>query len=548
MKSSPGFRIAVVTTLCVQPFLACTNDAVDFSLPGAAGRASLAGSGGLGAGVAGNAEAGVGAGVGDGGAAGSAGEGEEAGAAGSDAAGNGGAGNAEGGNAGRSGGGGRGGAGGMAGGMSGGAAGRAGGAGAGGVAAAGASGAAGAGGRAGAGGGGGAGGTAGAGGGAGTSGTSAGGASGAGAAGTGGFGASGGGAGGTAPVCGNAALEKGEQCDDGNTKGLDACSATCTFEQSQRANLIEQKFKTSTFCPRNAFGGAFTGASAGVAQTALQTTLDQRVANGSLSLLFAFRGLKDLSGMSTETITLGMAYGAPTPPVPSSYDGKSDLDWWYTPASGQIDSGGDLYSSSTGSLSNGVLDASADSLRIPLLSDLPIYVSNVKVRLPLGDSSAPLASTGVAPGHLPGEHVRAGLVSFASASSPPPITSESVQLCGALSTASLAGIAIPARYATGGASACKEGYAASRTFLDLLVGGCTVQSSELIAATQPDQSDPGAPAGGDGAPYQLLANASTHAVTSCQDKKGASVTLSTCLNAAAYSSAYRLKTGRVIIK
>jgi cysteine-rich repeat protein len=338
-------------------------------------------------------------------------------------------------------------------------------------------------------------------------------------------------------------LEKGEQCDDGNLKSLDACSATCAFEQSQRANLIEQRFKTTTLCPRNAFGGAFEGA----AQTALQTVLDQRVANGSLSLLFAFRGLKDLSGMSAETITLGMAYGAPTPPVPSSYDGKSDLDWWYTPANGQVDSGV-LYSNSTGSLANGVLDASPDSLRIPLLSDVPIYVSNVKVRLTLGDSSAPLASTSVAPGHLASEHLRAGLVSFASAGAPAPVTTDSAQLCGGLSTASLAGIAIPARYAAGGASACLEGYAPARTYLDLLVGGCTVQSGELIAPTQPDLSDPGAPAAGDGAPYKLLANVSTHAVTGCRDKKDAPVALNACLNAAAYSTAYRLKTGRVIIK
>jgi len=528
LKSSTGFRIAVVTTLCVQPFLACTNDAVDFSMPGAAGRMPHAGSGGMGAGVAGNAGAGAGAGAGDGGAGGSTGEGDEAGAAGSDTAGSGdgGAGNTggEAGNAGRSGGGGRGGAGGTAGGTNGGGAGRAGsGAGGAGVSGAGAGGSAGSSGGA-------SGGSAGKGGG------------GAGASG-GGAGTSGGGSGGAAPVCGNALLEKGEQCDDGNVKSLDACSASCAFEQSQRANVIEQRFKTSTLCPRNAFGGAF----AGVAQTALQATLDQRVANGSLSLLFAFRGLADLTGMSTETITLGMAYGAPTPPVPSSYDGKSDLDWWYTPANGQVDSGV-LYSNSTASLSNGVLDASPDSLRIPLLSDLPIYVSNVKVRLTLGDSSTPLASTGAAPGHLASEHVRPGLVSFASAGPPPPVSAESAQLCGALSTASLAGIAIPARYATGGTSACQEGYAAARTFLDLLVGGCTVQSGELIAPVQPDLSDPGAPAAGEGAPYRLVASASNHAVTGCRDKKDSPVTLNVCLNAAAYSSAFRLKTDRVIIK
>jgi cysteine-rich repeat protein len=373
------------------------------------------------------------------------------------------------------------------------------------------------------------------------------GASGAGASGAGGGGAgasgggvSGGGAGGAGPVCGNQVLEKGEQCDDGNTKSLDACSASCTFEQSHRANSIEQKFRTSSFCPKNAFGAAFEGDG----QTALQAILDHRVASGSLSLLFAFRDLRDLSGMSAESFTLGMAYG--TPSVAPSYDGTSDLDWWYTPVTGQVDGSGVLYSTSTASLSDGVLDAEPDPVRIPLLSDVPIYVSNVRLRLTLGDTSTPLTSSGTPPGHLASEHLRSTLVSFASAG-PPPGNGDPGQLCGSLSASSLSAVAIPAAYASGGASACSEGYSASRSFLDLLVGGCTVDGDQVVASTQPDQADPGAAAGGAGAPYRLIAN-NDGAVTACRDKKDKSVPLATCLNAAAYSSAYRLKTGRVIIK
>jgi len=511
LKSSPGLRIAIVATLCVQPFTACTNDQVDFTTAGSAGIAASAGRGlgGNGAGSAGIAHAGSAAEPADAGASGSPGEGGDAGAAGSGDAGSGNAGGeggvsnaGQGGSAGRSG----------AAGASGGSAGHAGG------------------------GGGASGGVAGVGGvggaGAGTGGLSAG---------TGGASAGMGGTAGAPPVCGNQVLEKGEQCDDGNTKSLDACSASCAFEQSQRANSIEQKFKTSSLCPKNAFGTAFEG----VGQTALQAVLDQRVANGSLSLLFAFRGLRDLSGMSAETITLGMAYGVPS--VAPNYDGKSDLDWWYSPADGQVDSGG-LYSNSLGHLAEGVLDAEPDSLRIPLLSEVPIYVSNVRVRLTLGDTSAPLPSSGVAPGHLASENVRPGLVSFASGGPPPVGNGDPGQLCGSLSSASLSAVAIPAAYAVGGASPCSEGYASTRSFLDLLVGGCTVDGDELVAPTQPDEADPGAPAAGAGAPYRLFAGPTTHAVTVCRDKLGSLVTLSTCLNAAAYSSAYRLKTGRVIIK
>src|SRR6478735_2922917 len=525
-----GFRIAVLATLGVQPFVACTNSDVDFTIVSRAGSepATHAGSGGngaggKGAGVAGGAHAGVGATIGDAGSSGSLGDAGESGAAGSDGT----AGSAdggtrnEGGRGGQAGGGaGRGGSGGN--GMGGGA-GRGG-----------ASGASGAGGDGGAGRGGASGGN-------GTGGAGRGGASGAGAGGgaghAGGSGTAGGA--GAAPVCGNQVLEKGEQCDDGNTKSTDACSASCDFEQSQRANLIEQRFRTTSFCPKNAFGVAF----AGTGQSTLQAIVDRRVKSGALSLLFAFRGLHDLSGMSAEQFTLGVAYGSPS--VAADYDGSSDLDWWYTPATGQIDDSGVLYSSSSAVLSDGVLDAQPDSLRIPLLSEVPIYVSNVKLRLSIGDSSAPLSSSGVAPGHLASEHLRPSLVSFASAG--PPASTDPGQLCGSLSAASLSSVAIPATYASNGASPCAEGYAATRTFLDLLVGGCTVAGDELVAPTQPDQSDPGAPAAGAGGPYRLIAN-NNNAVSGCRDKNNGSVMLSACLNAAAYSSAYRLRTGRAIIK
>jgi len=337
-------------------------------------------------------------------------------------------------------------------------------------------------------------------------------------------------------------LEKGEQCDDGNNKNRDACSASCDFEQSQRANLIEQRFRTTSLCPKNAFGLAFSG----TGQTALQAIVDRRVQNGSLSLLFAFGGLHDLTGMTAEQFTLGIAYGAPNA-SPANYDGTSDLDWWYTPAAGQIDESGALYSTSNGVLTTTVLDAEPDSIRIPLLSDVPIYISNVKLRLSIGDTSAPLTSAGVAPGHLASEHLRPSLVSFASAGPPPSGSADPGQLCGNLSAASLSSVAIPTAYSSNGATACSEGYAATRTFLDLLVGGCTIAGDEVVTATQPDQTDPGAPAGGAGGPYRLITNAN-HAVSGCRDKSNTPVTLATCLNAAAYSSAYRVKTGRVIIK
>jgi TonB family protein len=40
-----------------------------------------------------------------------------------------------------------------------------------------------------------------------------------------------------APVCGNGALELGEQCDDGNTASGDGCSASCRTEPAQIATI-----------------------------------------------------------------------------------------------------------------------------------------------------------------------------------------------------------------------------------------------------------------------------------------------------------------------
>jgi len=498
-KSCTGLRL-LVATLGLLPFQACTNSDVEFTSYGGAAGAPAAHAG---QGAAGHANAGVAATLGDAGTDG--GDGGDAGAvtAGHGGASDGGMPNAGGGQAG------------MAAHGGGGAAGHAGGGSAGGGAQ---------------------------GGSAGHAGSSAG----VGGAGTGGQGGSagragGGGTAGAPAVCGNQLLENGEQCDDGNTENLDACDASCDFEQSQRATTFEQKFRTGGLCPDNAFGAAFVAE----AQTALQATLNERIESGSLSLLFAFRNLADLSGNTAEAITLGVAYGAPR--VAPNYDGTSDLDWWYSPADGQVDNGV-LYSNKAASIVAGVLNASPGDIQLPLLSDVPVNLSSAKVRLYLGDTSEPLASSGAAPGHLASEHLRAGLVSFESGGPLPPGNGDAGQLCANLSAASLAKVAIPEAYARGGSSPCREGNAATRSFLDLLVGGCTVSGDELVTPSQPDQADPNAPQGGAGAPYRLLANATSNAVVACRDKSNASVALATCLNAAAYSSAYRLETGRVIIK
>lgn len=125
------------------------------------------------------------------------------------------------------------------------------------------------------------------------------------------------------------------------------------------------------------------------------------------------------------------------------------------------------------------------------------------------------------------------------------------ELCGNVSAASLARSPIFAAFASGGSSACTQNYsAAANSLLDMFVGGCTVGPSgmiQAIKATQPDQIDPGAPLAGAGGPYKLSVNAQ-HQVTACKDKNNATVTLATCLSAAAYSSFFKFTTDRVIAK
>jgi hypothetical protein len=186
-------------------------------------------------------------------------------------------------------------------------------------------------------------------------------------------------------------------------------------------------------------------------------------------------------------------------------------------------------------------------ISLPLLSDLPLSLSSASIRLPIGASTKPLTSTGAAPGHLAAEHLSASLTSFATGGAQ--TNAGSGELCGNISAASLKNEPVPEDFATGGATPCYQGYSQANTFLDLLVGGCTVAPGFTVAliGTQPDQVDATVPSIGSGGPYKLVANGA-HSVTICRDKDNQAVTLATCLNAAAYSTAYKFATDRVIIK
>jgi len=346
-------------------------------------------------------------------------------------------------------------------------------------------------------------------------------------------------------VCGDGFRDgaRGEQCDDGATGNLDGCDAKCKFEQNQRIIGMQMQFGTDSYCAANRLGSAIAAA----AQGNMQTSIDTSIADGTMSLMFTFDG--DTLGTSG-SVKAGSVTGAPA--AAAGYSGTSDLDWWYTVAASSIDGSRQPLAKLVGAYSGGNVDLTGE-LNFILSMGGALSVlrgSGVKLRTPIGAPSTPLSSSGSTPGHLASEHLSAALQSFASTGG----TSKAPtgQLCGNISANSLANTPIPPDVLPGGASPCTEGYTAANQVLDLFVHGCHVNvygfKVTTIKPTQPDTSDPAAPAAGAGAPYALEVSPTTFRVNQCKDKNGTVVALAACLNAAAYSSSFKFATDRVILR
>ncbi len=351
-------------------------------------------------------------------------------------------------------------------------------------------------------------------------------------------------------LCGNGVRDAGEQCDDGNTAPLDGCNATCGFEQVARANAATLQTGTPTLCTANALGAAISSAA-----SQLQPQIDSAIKNGDMTLMIEVLGLTDLSGQSTQStgVSLGVLQAAPV--AGTSYDGTKDLDWWYTVAQSSVDANraplasmaATVTAAAKGSTTGAQVDAQG-TIDVPLGlggAVALLHMSGTKVRANVGAVSTPTeSSAGTTPGHLANEHLDPALTSFAS------ITNG--QMCGNVSAASLAAIAIPSMLLPGnGITSCggfgTPAYAANNTLLDVLVNGCSVAGGFVkgVAATQPDQTDPGQTAVGAGGPYKLTSDASFH-VNGCADKNGKSVDLQSCLSDAAYSASLTFTMDRVI--
>ena len=341
-------------------------------------------------------------------------------------------------------------------------------------------------------------------------------------------------------VCGDGVRSGNEQCDDGNRTNLDGCDSSCRFEQEQRATAVQMVWGTDAYCTANALGAAI-GSNA---QTPLQDQINAAVASGSMTLAFQVLGLSDLTGTNAAGITLGAVTGSPAAAPPfHHYDGTKDLDWWYAPQAADLDANRVPIAQLPAGISSKTLNAGPGHMNLTfVLGGGPVQLagSAVRLRASVGDATAPTESTAAAPGHTPGEHLDRALTSFASLGNG--------ELCGNISAASLAAVSAPASLQSGGANACDEGYTSANDMLDVLVGGCSKVFGfvTIIAPTQPDQVDASMPAAGAGGPYQLVSSGGK--VGACNDKDGAAVTLATCLNAAAYSSALTFSADRIILK
>jgi cysteine-rich repeat protein len=348
----------------------------------------------------------------------------------------------------------------------------------------------------------------------------------------------------TTASCGNGILEGNEECDDGNNLNFDGCNASCHVEQSQRFTSMQMQFSTDGVCAANALGGAIV---LSYAQTQLQTGLTNGVNSGSISILLTLVGATDSPGTNQSGLVVGVLGGAPEQPAGSpSYNGSSDLDWWYLPDSASVNASGEPTAKLAANASGGVLSAGPGSFTLPLTIGAGVTqlgMSAATLHALIGSNSAPTESTtGLPPGYLPSQHLSPNFRSVETTGSTD--VSQAGTLCGNVSAASLATALLPSSVTQGCTSPT---YTASNTILDLIIGGCSFFGVTAVTATQPDKVDSSQPIAGAGAPYTLSASSGV-TVDTCKDKSGAKVNLDKCLAAATYSSYFKFATDRVLIR
>jgi cysteine-rich repeat protein len=348
-------------------------------------------------------------------------------------------------------------------------------------------------------------------------------------------------------ICGNSIRETGEDCDDGNTTNMDGCNSVCLFEQVHRVIWLDMQYMTDMYCPLNRLGSAVAPSG----QNTVAQSLADGVTTGSISVMFQALGLTDYTGTLNPGFELGTLNGTPFPaPVGVTYNGTSDVDWWYTVDAISLDPFRLPKDRLNANINAKVLNAGPGTLTLNISlggSPAALRMTQARITATIGNATAPLVSTGNTPGHLASEHLNPALTSFETMG----VGNQNgaAKLCGNVTAASLNQVPVPAALLMG-TTACTQGYTTANTFLDVLIGGCsaTIFNVPVVNISQPDQQDTGAPDVGAGFPYMLTRNATTRKVNGCRDKNNQVVDLTQCLNDAAYSAFFKFASDRVIGK
>jgi cysteine-rich repeat protein len=351
-----------------------------------------------------------------------------------------------------------------------------------------------------------------------------------------------------AQTCGDSVRDAGEQCDDGNTRNLDACDSACKFEQSHRVNnLTLHRGTDPVLCTANAFGGSFTGNLLGnTAYDLVQTGIANAVTLGDTNILVHMTGLDDLTGSDDPAFETGVLSGTPILPGSTAYDGNADLDWWYETDTDptMLDAQRVPLNRLTSSLAGGIVHAGPGAADVKLFLGGAVgkfHLSSLTLDVATDFSGPPTtASAHLPPGHVPYENVDPALESFATAGT----VAAPGTMCGDLSALSLKQTPLPPNLQ---GAVCGQNYGPANSLLDVLVGACGQGPINAIRPTQPDRQDPAAPPAGAGPAYVLSAsNPTTKIVDTCRDSTAAIVDLTACLTDAAYSIHFKFTSDRVI--
>ncbi len=299
------------------------------------------------------------------------------------------------------------------------------------------------------------------------------------------------------PLCGDAVIDTGEHCDDGNKSNLDGCDSTCKYEMFTRlydADIV--KGTAPSFCAytANRLGQALSTTAVNQLNTALQDGIDDAGTNIMVQAL----GLDDLKGDNDPALELGIVTGT-LDPAKGAWpgNGAASLDWWFKLDAAQLDAN----NLPTGKLTGGVL-ANTVLTAGPSPVNLTLMLSGSPAVLQMRDAKIRAATSGTDSVSAPPPGALAsGLLVF-----PEVIANGSGQgLCGAITVDSLSKIPIPEALTTG-AGACKSCSgskvytycgqnqpvgATCNSLLDALVGGCKVDfivscAVTVITSTQPD--------------------------------------------------------------